>query len=286
MGFKIKKISSKRIAVLTDENRVEVLEKIEKQLNGKYDRTPTSASSVGMVKVGGVSILAKPANKQGIKSAGLDNEHILVEIINQKTKTGPINITFISGNKKFEMIGVTSAVSAGSDTTGRKKSDVNIISKKKTYPISIKKDNAEYWESADSYAGEIARKVLEKAINDGLISLTDGPGGTTIMSKNIAYPATTKEKRSVIFGSDIENSGCVIKRTFSKNDFKDDGNNLTIQVSEIITSLSDINKDNDVWFLIRQDKSRNNKMLGYKGLRILAAYEKRINRNVIRVKRR
>ena len=106
--------------------------------------------------------MAKPAKKQGKSSAGVDNEQKLVDFINSSAKTGPINVFFMNKNKTFDVIGCVEAISAGTDTSGRKKSDVNLIDYKgKVYPISIKKDDAEYWESADSYFGQEAKTIID-----------------------------------------------------------------------------------------------------------------------------
>ncbi|MDV7392189.1 hypothetical protein RZS08_12570, partial [Arthrospira platensis SPKY1] len=72
MGYKnLKKVSGNKLAVLTNDNRVTTLETINKGIKGsKYDDKPGSDSSAGRVKIGSISILAKPASKQGKASAG------------------------------------------------------------------------------------------------------------------------------------------------------------------------------------------------------------------------
>lgn len=280
-----KKISSNKIAVLTDDNRIDTLEKIQKTLKGSmYNRTPTSASSVGFVKIGQFNIFAKPASKQGKASAGLDNEQILVDYINSATKTGPINVFFMNGNKSFEVFGCIKAVSSGADTSGRKKSDVNLIDyKNKVYPISIKKDNAEYWESADSYFSAEAKKIIDEAVKDGKTKLIPHSSYFTI-EPNIAVEATVSEKKDVVFGTDILPNGCVITKTFSKSSFEMKEDTLIVDVKNIIESMTDVKGDKDVYFLIRNDKTRKS-IKEYPGIRILAAYAKRINKNVVVVER-
>ena len=147
----VKVITQKKVAVLTDKNRVTALEDIQRKLNGQYDSTPSSESSVGRVNVQGYQILAKPSGKQGTASAGVGNENYLIDVINQATKTGPINVVFKAANKTFTVVGCVSAESVGTDTAGRKKADVILRdSKNNRIPVSIKKDDAETWESADS----------------------------------------------------------------------------------------------------------------------------------------
>ncbi len=289
IGFEnLKKISTNKIAVLTNENRVKTLENINKKINGsRYDTTPTSDSSVGKILVGSISILAKPASRQGAASAGVGNENMLVEVINKNknTKTGPINVIFKSKNKNYTVNGCVKAESVGGDTSGRKKADVVLVDTKgKKFPISIKKDDAETWESADSYFSKEAEKIIEKAIKEKKTKLIS-EGSYFKIEPNIAVKAKTSEKIDVVFGSDIGKGGSVITKTFNSGSFSLDKNHdLSIDCSNIITELSDVKEDKDVYFLIRNDKTRKS-VKKYPGIRVLASYKKRINRNIIIIER-
>lgn len=276
----LKKISSSKIAVLTDENRISVLEAIEKKIPAAvYDKKPGSDSSVGRVKVQNFTVVAKPASKQGRASAGTENEDILVNTVNKFAKNGPINVLFQASNKDYEVFGCVKAESVGTDTAGRKKADVVLIDiYNKKYPISIKKDNAEVWESADSYFGAEAQTIIEKAVAKKITNLTLHGSYFTI-EPNIAVEATKKEKEDVVFGSDLKNNGSVITKTFSSNSFEFKEDLLIVDCSNIITSLSDVKGDKDVYFLIRNDKTRKS-VKKYPGIRVLASYKKRINKNV------
>jgi hypothetical protein len=280
-----KAAGARKIIVLVSTNRVSVLENIQKSIpNSKYDTKPTSESSVGKVLVDGFSILAKPASKQGSASAGVENEIMLVDTINKLTRTGPINVIFRGKNKTFEVLGCTEARRVGADTSGRKKADVVLIDKSnKLYPISIKKDDAEVWESADTYFGENAKRIIIKAITNNKTKLIPESSFFKI-EPNIAVKATTEEKREVVFGSDIEKSGAIITKTFNSRSFKQEEDSLIIECTHIITNLSDVKDDKDVFFLIRNDKTRKS-IREFPGIRVLAVYKKRINRNVIIVDR-
>lgn len=276
----IKKISGVKIGVLTDGNRVKVLEDIAKKLHGTYDAKPGSDSSAGRVRVSTFSIVAKPKSRQGRASAGVDNEHTLVDYINEASKSGPINVIFHSGRKKFEVLGCVKATAVGSDTAGRKKADIVLYDKQNhQYPISIKKDNAEYWESADASFSTQAAEIIDKAVKAGVTNVKH-MGSYVMIEPNIAVEATREEKMAVVFGSDILNRGAVVTKTFSSSSFKQDEDTHYIDCTDIITSLSDvIGTDKDVYFLIRNDKTRKS-IKGYPGVRVLAAYKKRINKNV------
>lgn len=298
LGFHdVKELSSTKFAILvnTSSMRVPSLIKIQNtiKLNHtvKFDKS-TNISSIGHLIIDDTFIVtAKPKNRQGTASAGVENEVMLVEEINRAVKDSDdkiITVIFKEGGKTFKISDVTKAISAGADTAGRKKSDVNIISGKKTIPISLKKDNAENWESADSYWGEIARQYVDVAVENGDVEL-EQEGKVYKIQPNLAIKSTKDEKINVVFGSDIlSGKGAVLKKTFSKPDFKFDGkkNTLTISVTEIIRNLSDIEgSPSDVWFLIRNDKTRLGSPIGYPGLRVLAVYASRVNNNVKKMNR-
>ena len=280
----VKVITQKKVAVLTDKNRVTALEDIQKRLNGQYDSTPSSESSVGRVNVQGYQILAKPAGKQGTASAGVGNENYLIDMINHATKTGPINVVFKAANKTFTVAGCISAESVGTDTAGRKKADVILKdSQNNRIPISIKKDDAETWESADSYFSKTAKDIIEKAVASKKTKIVDNKTFFSIQP-NIAVPATLTEKKAVVFGSDLLPNGAVVTKTFASSSFSQVEDVMTISVSNIITKLEEVKGDKDVFFLIRNDKTRKS-IKEYPGIRVLASYKKRINANVVIVER-
>lgn len=281
----LKKISSNKISVLTDENRVKVLENIQKKIKGsRYDTRPSSDSSVGRIVIGSISILAKPASKQGKASAGVGNEMMVVEMINQYALKTGIDVIFKATNKTFTVLNCVKAEQVGGDTAGRKKADIRLIDHKgNIYPISIKKDDAETWESADSYFSDEAKIIIENAIKNKKTRLID-QGTYFTIEPNLAVKATIKEKQDVVFGSDLQPNGCVITKTFTANSFKLKNDKLIIHCSNIIRTMQDVKGDKDVYFLIRNDKTRKS-IKEYPGIRILAAYEKRITKNVVVVNR-
>jgi len=282
----IKKISRNKIAILTEENRIDVLKSLNKKISGSiYDRAPSSESSVGKLKIANFVVLVKPAGKQGSASAGVDNEKFLVDTVTKIIeKLGSINIHFKAGSKTFKIANCNSVTSVGADTAGRKKADVLFSNKANIkYPVSIKKDNAETWETADSYFREDAKKIIDKAVNDNKTKLVS-QGSYYTIEPNIAVMSTRKEKTDVVFGSDLTQNGAVITKTFSKDDFELKDEILIIHVSDIITELFEVKGDKDVYFLIRNDKTRK-AIKEYPGIRVLAVYKKRINKNVVVVER-
>jgi len=285
MGYDNFKDKSKfSVYVLVDNiNRVELLEKIAKEFSkegGKYDPNK-GASSVGAVVVGKYSIGVSPASKQGKKSAGLDNEDTLINNINAFVKNGSMNIKFIAGRKSFVIEDVVKAIEMGRDTSGRKKSDVNLKTKNGSIiPLSLKKDGAEMWESADSYYASRAKSIIDSLVKKGKVKLE----GTAIkkITPNVAIKATKEEAKDVVFGSDLLGKGAVLYRTWKQSDFKvtDDGN-LEITTSKIYRNQREVEAgDHSVYFLIRNDSSRKGSKI-YPGIRVLAVGKTRINRNVL-----
>ena len=284
MGYtKFKKDSSKTISILTEGNRVDVLEKVEKNLqdmNAKYDPNKGS-SSIGAVVADKFTIKARPASKQGKGSAGLGNEDAMINGIEQFTKNGPMTVCITDGKKKYEYKNVIGVEEVGRDTTNRKKADVRLkIKGGGKIPISIKKDNAEIWESADSYYSSIAKKVVDREEIRGTIAI-EQKGSISYMQPNLGIKTTNSEKRDVVFGSDLLNKGFVVVKTFRGSDFQmsKDGDMLYVYVTQIIDKISDLKGKDDIFFLIRNDSSRKGSKIR-PGLRVLAVKGTRINKNV------
>lgn len=241
-----------------------------------------SFSSIGYISVEKWRIAFKPASKQGGSSAGVENEKALVDSINNiiKKTGGACDVIFIDKkNKKFKIIDATKVVQVGADTAGRKKADVLIHTQSgKSIPVSLKKDNAEYWESADSFFGREAGDILKKALKSNKVRLEPIPDMNNVyrLVPEVKIAATLSEKNDTVFGSDLlRDKGCVIQRTFTNTDFVYDKGVITIQVSFIAQKPSDITGDHDVVFLLRNDKTRTSKNLGISGIRILASYPAR-----------
>lgn len=290
LGYPLKPISGARIAVLVEGDRTQHLKTLTQTLGGTLDYSSAvlKASSVGAVKYGQFYIFVKPAKRQGSKSAGVENELQLNNSINQiiKDNVEPLHIIFKDehGNKTFSVDKVESSELMGRFTSGRRKADIILkTSTGKIIPISIKKDNAEMWESADSFYGQTAANYVRRLSALKKVRVKN-LGSYYFLEPNFAIPANAQEKRNVIFGSDIlEGKGCVVFRTFREQDFSYDGrkSTLTIRVSKIIENVNDIDRKYNVWFLVRNDRTRT--MAGIQGLRVLAVPEKRINPNVLRV---
>ena len=201
--------------------------------------------------------------------------------IEQFTKGGPITVCITDGKKKYEYKNVIGVEEVGRDTTNRKKADVRLmIQGGKKIPISIKKDNAEIWESADSYYASTAKRIVDREEARGTI-VVEEKNSISSMQPNLGIKTTNSEKKDVVFGSDLLNKGFVVVRSFRGSDFQmsRDGDMLYVYVTQIIDKISDLKGKDDIFFLIRNDSSRKGSKIR-PGLRVLAVKATRINKNV------
>lgn len=295
-GYGLKKESSLTYKLLVDGNRREKMKEAEKLLEKfgfkvRYVNN-MSISSLGHFEINeGIRVAIKPKNRQGMNSAGLANESAIIDAVNQQCKDGPINIRFIPRTgKNWEVLGVSNCKEMGRDTAGRKKADFILeTTSGRNYPVSLKKVGAENVESCDVYAGEIAKKVLDRALAEKKTSIgikSENEGEIIYrIEPNIGWRATQTQVKELCFGSDILPYGCVMVATFGMEvmTYNDKEDIWECKVEHMFYSPEEFKGDYAIWFILRNDSDRNNKRLGYRGLRILSVYESRINQNVVRI---
>lgn len=285
----IKELSPTNLIVVVGSESVGI--SVAKSLATRLKKIYTKVSfENNSVTVDDYVVIVKPKTVRGISLTGVENEVALAREINyaiKKSAEDKINVVFKHGGKTFSIKNVIRAEPSGHSSTGRKKSDVNIIADGRVVPISVKKDNAENWESADTLWGDMARKYIDAAVAAKKIQLRKEEDVYTI-TPNLAVKASLQEKQEVVFGSDIlEGDGAIVKKTFTRDDFIYDmkSNTLSIRVSDIIKNVSDVTGPNDVWFLVRNERARSVAKIGYPGLRVIAVYESRVRQSVVKVSR-
>lgn len=269
-----------RIAVMN-----EILSILQKELP---DHDPKYSNDASLSSLGGIifdnspiKVLVKDKGKQGEKSAGVANEIELASMIQSVIeKYGSANVSFTDERgHKLTIDNAINVETKGRDTKGRKKADVVIQSEKSRLPVSIKKLNADMWESADSMFGNRAREILTKLVDDGVVELTkikERQGKPVYeLSKEIVMEPTEEEAMQAIFGSDINPEGGIVIQTFKPEHFKQDGNNIDVDAHAVITNKDDIPESHVMVWLLRNDSDRNNKTLGIAGIRPLAVTLKR-----------
>ena len=243
--YTVYKKSSKTLIVFTNEDRLQVQKTISDLLpTSLINSRPTSKSSIGFISYHSIQIYVKPLKYQGIASNGMKNEFILFTNISQHLEN-PKNIIFKSDQITYS-VNNCNKVTFSTSFSNRRKADLLLHTDTGIVPISIKKDNAQYWESADSFYKKKAEEILEDSITNNRATLTSN-GSYFILSPNIAIKASKEESKSVVFGSDIYSNGCIITKTFETKDFNVTNTNITIQVSDIIRTETDISESKQVY---------------------------------------
>ena len=288
-GFEDVRIKGNLIAVLVqipakqkkDAFRVALLQDIERAMQQAFPEDGAKIVQAQRLKssIGGVvfdaspiGILVKDIGAQGDQSAGVANEIELASMIESVIqKYGNANVTFVDPRgKELTLQNCTEVQIAGRDTKGRKKADVVLRSDSGDLPISIKKLNADAWESADKLFGGKASAVLQNLQDQGVIKLKQSKDdeGNTIYSldKEIVVEPTEEESMQAIFGSDINPAGGVVIQTFAPEHFRQDGNNVFVQCHAIIKEKADIPESHMMVWLIRNDRTRKNPLPGLRTL--------------------
>jgi hypothetical protein len=224
-----------------------------------------------------VVLLVKDVGKQANKSAGVANEIELAGILQSVIdKYGSAHITFVDPRGKSLTINNCSRVDiSGRDAQGRKKADVVLVSPDRNLPVSIKKLNAEAWESADTLFGQKARGIIDKLREEGLVKLYKDEASSDAkpifkLSKEIVVEPTEEEALAAIFGSDLNPEGGIVIQTFQPEHFVQEDNKVRVECHAVIATKEDIPESHVMVWLLRNDSSRNSKALGIPGIRIMA----------------
>lgn len=288
MGYSdVRTLSQKSFGVVVPKTKVDlVVPTILKELKAYNPK----AVSDREVHIGGKQVYAKNANMQRTAHSftqGRGNEWNLLNAITEYiTDYGkPIDLQFVQPNGPKLLCKQVMKVShvGAKNIFERNKADIQLItSRMVAIPISIKDENAGYWESADSLWGEKARMFLEWAMKTGGTQLVENGDGGYSVRPPIALKASAQEIRNVVFGADIYGKGAVVVKKFMPDSFKWDFDKevLTITCKEVIKNENDIKGDHEVYFEIRNEKGRNPKYL-YKGLRTMATMKSNLRGNKI-----
>lgn len=267
-----------------DEFRKSILNNVLVILQKSFPKSnPTISSDPRLSSIGGiifsdsaVRVLVKDLGIQGDQSAGVANEIEMASMLQSVIeKYGSANVTFVDPRGKSLVIKDCNSVDvAGRDTANSKKADVVLSSPERSLPISIKKLNAEAWESADNLFGSKAREIIDKLVDDGLVKLkkldkTRDGEPVYALSKEIVIEPTEQEATRAIFGSDLNPKGGVVIQTFKPEHFTQKGNDVTVECHAVIANKEDIPESHLMVWLLRNDSNRNSKALGLAGIRIM-----------------
>jgi hypothetical protein len=259
------------------QNILVILKKNFPNADPEYSRATRSNSSIGGVVFGDgspVQVIVKDAGIQGNKSAGVGNEtEIAAYLASMIQKYKLINVTFQDPRgKKLTIKNVDHVYPTGSDVAERKKADIVLASSKNRLPVSIKKLNAESWESADSLFGAKARQIIDKLVKEKVVKLIPQPDGkSTYLSKEIVVEPTEEEAMNAIFGSDISPAGGIVIQDFEPKHYNQVENNISIECHAVITRKEDIPTSHMMVWLLRNSGGRMSNALGIRGIRPMAS---------------
>lgn len=233
-------------------------------------------SSLGFIgfKNDNTKVVVKDQNIQGDKSAGVANEAELANLLKSMVeKYKSIDVEFVDPRgKSLKINNVTEVEMVGRDVKNRKKADVVLKSETQRLPVSLKKLDAETWESADSMFGKKAREIIDDLVDKGAVELRQLPGDDGYaLSKEIVVEPTEQESMSAIFGSDINPEGGIVIQTFKPEHFVQEGNKITVEAHAVIKNKADIPESHLMVWLIRNNAGRLSKTLGIRGLRPMAS---------------
>ncbi len=255
-------------------------------IDAQYDSRGTSASTSGFVSVAGTNLkyYVKDGKKQGDNRAGVANEDNLVKLIkDQIDKYGDIDVTFRDDRGvALTVKKATNVLGTGKDTAGRKKADLIITNGVDTIPISVKKPNAGFYESADSLFGARARKIIDILMQKGLLKLTKLPPQFDLivrgekksvykMSSEIAVEPTPQDAVDVMFGGDLNPKGGIVIQDFKAHHFKMENGQIFIDCYAVIRNLQEVPQAHLMYWLIRNQQTRNATKIGIPGIKADAA---------------
>lgn len=255
----IKADTRNRIVILTDRSRSDIFSKLE-GLGFERDTTMTGSSAGGYRTDDGVEIIHKPLSLNLRGGAGIKNEVIFVDLINEALEQEtPLTVKITpSEGKTLIYSNVTEVNHIGKIGESKGwKGDVALKTEKGQEHISIKKDGPYRWESVMTRYPEIYRTFMEKAINGQIPNLelvqdqenprllkmidpvTSKPYGRIFITDH--PDVSSKETvEAMAFGND---NADVVQKTFTEGDFKLDRNILHIKSTRNITSYEELEEE-------------------------------------------
>jgi len=285
----IKSDAKNRIIILTDISRNEVFKKLE-ELGYKREINVRGSSAGGFIAPNGVEIIHKSKSLTAVGGAGIENENIFVNTINNyiEQNEGKINIKIIPSTGKtleYKNIVKASAVGKESEKTEEKADALLIDDSGSKYAISIKKDGPFRWASVMRDFKDFYDTFLKKAYEGKIptLKLEPDPQNPKVLqminpANNKPYgrvfitdvPQFTDEEylKKVIFGTD---NSVIVQKTFTDSDFSynESSNVLTIKVTKTITSLDEIGEDELPMLEFERNASKATALDGYKGRGII-----------------
>jgi len=279
-----------RMLIVAPENttRREVASKLEKlDINFTRKKIPGSGfqgfqSDIKGLKTN-VEIILKDATTQRRGDAGLVNEKLFIETINNYIEQagGIVNI-FIKGSNGItsEIKNAKKAIEKGRDTSDNKKSDVDIITTDGKQGISLKKDGGFRWASAQKFDPELYDRFLSNALTGNIpnfnlkpdpkdeytLQMLDNNGRVYGRAFITDHPSLEEDFKIIAFGTD---EVIVVQRDFTESDFSLEGKNLIINATKVYETVDQIPEEERPVIEFERNSSKATKTQGYRGRGII-----------------
>lgn len=269
--------------LVPDVERWDYQRKLEEMPELEYD-PEGGDSSLGAFYYKKATLLIKPIERQGRKSAGVENEDNFENFINEHaSKERPIEVKFVF-NKGLEIVkNVIAAEGVGTRTSTYKKTDIILKTKSgRDYNISIKKTNAEIWESADTRFKHLVREFMTRVekgkypeiyfgeyvnkagrLKPNIFVMKSNKTNETVSGVVLKIEDKEEAKNVIFAGDEVD---VVVVATFREEDisFDEEKRELEVKVKELYSDMNDVKSENAwPWLKIRHDSTRKS----FKGLR-------------------
>lgn len=219
------------------------------------------------INIGGYEVVIKRMRDQrDTTPLGVKNEYKFSEYINQAINDNGyiVNISFKSSNNRWSIKNILNATNVGAeDIFSGKKADI-ILTTSEGYkiPISLKRDDAAFWGSPDTYLRPIAERFFKYIIDKKIVTLEHLSGNKDIfkITPRVAFKLPENIGKYMIFGTDILPNGAILIRSWRASDFVMDynkENNLDITCSSIFQNYNQIDSRHMPYFVFNNDASRN-----------------------------
>jgi hypothetical protein len=258
----IKSHNKNRIIILTNTPRQEIFKNLEK-LNYTKNQNIPGSSAGGYVSPEGVEVIHKSKSLTQVGGAGVENENIFVNTINNyidESTSNKINIKLIpSSGKTITLKNITEAIHVGKEGEKKGWKGDAILKGSKNYSISLKKEGPFRWASVMGDFKDFYLNFLEKASQKQIPNLTLKPDPENPKVLQMWNP-TNKKPYGRIFITDVpllknseylnkqifgNDESIIVQQSFSPDDFVFDTktNTLNINIFKLITSLEEIDSN-------------------------------------------
>ncbi len=257
----IKSDTKDRIVILTDIPRNEVFAGLENLGYKRVNKDVVKSSSSGYVTSDGVQIIHKEKTLGSVGGAGIANEKLFVNNINEAIKSLPDGANLKINQEKGNPLIIKNVVEVKSiGKEGEKqglKGDAKIYHGKKgdlQTNVSIKKDGDFRWASVMTELKDFYIQFLTAAAKGKIkdLQLKKDPKNPTVLqmwnpkTKSSYGRVYITNHPSIIGKENLEklafgpDDAIIVQRSFSDSDFKIEGNDIIVQSTKIIKDISEL----------------------------------------------